>query len=416
MSDSVSINSLENGLILLHDYCKNMQTVAVRLLVRFGTRYEREKFGMAHFIEHMMFKGTNKRNYKQIAIEVEQIGADLNAYTSKEHTVYTINVLKDYLPTALEILSDLIVNSTFHQQEVDKERNVILQEIAECIDDPEEYLFDQFSDLCFKNQPMGHNILGTPESLKEITRDDLIATKERYYNAQNILISIAGEVELKSIVDLLNKNFGNLSLGNKEDFELAQFTPGAIMLNRELEQSHVLIGLESVSYNHPQFYSQQLFSMILGGGMSSRLFQEIREQRGLAYHVSSFTTSYPDIGIFGVNASSLSDNLETLITVMIDVIKSMRDIEEEELNRVKQQFKASSLMAQDSVSFRAEYLLNSYIKYHKIIPISQIVAKVTKISKSEVEDYYHFLKQSKIALGIIGNNNKDEYYNLINLT
>ena len=398
------IIKLENNTTIILDHEPSSHSFTMLCNISFGSRYEEPKYyGMAHFIEHMLFKGTKKRNAKQIAQEVEFVGGDINAYTTYENTSYSILMLKEYTELAIDIISDMVINSNFPPEEIERERSVILQEIYECIDDPYEYLSDNFVINTFKDQKLGHNILGTIETVSNISRDDLIHWKNKIYTGNNIVISISGNFNLEIAKKLISENFDSLPAGQKLDLEYSEFTPNITHLSRELEQIHLQIGFKYVDINHEHFYAAQLFSSILGSGMSSRLFQEIREKLGLAYGISSYTAIYKDIGTLNIGVSTSNEHIPKLQEKLTEVINSMSKITEEELQKAKNQIRAASLLLYESNSGRSSYLLSSYLKHGEIVPISDIVKKINAINTTDLNVIFEkFIKQNQLSIVSLG--------------
>lgn len=398
------IIKLENNTTIILDYAPSSHSFTMLCNIAFGSRYEDPKYyGIAHFIEHMLFKGTQKRNAKQIAQEVEFVGGDINAYTTYENTSYSILMLKEYTELAIDIISDMVINSNFPVEEIERERSVILQEIYECIDDPHEYLSDNFIINTFKDQKLGHNILGTIETVSNISRDDLMNWKNKTYTGNNIVICISGNFDLEIAKKLISENFGKLPAGEKLLLENSAFTPNVTHLTRDLEQMHLQIGFKYVDINHEYFYAAQLFSSILGSGMSSRLFQEIREKLGLAYGIYSYTSIYKDIGTLNIGVSTSNEHVPKLQEKLTEVINSMSKIKDEELQKAKNQIRAASLLLYESHSGRSTYLLSSYIKHGKIISIDDIVKKINSISITDLNLIFEkFIKQNQLSIVSLG--------------
>ncbi len=281
-------SALPNGLRVASEYLPGVESVAVTVSVNVGARYENpQEGGISHLLEHMAFKGTSKRNARQIAEEFDNIGGQFNAYTSLEHTVYYAKVLKEHAHIAVDILSDILQNSLFDEQELIREKEVILQEIAMHHDTPDDLIFDLFDAVAFPDQPMGRSILGTAQKVSAITREEMIAKMQKHYRPGRMVLSLAGNLRHEQAVQWAGEYFSNTGISEQTAPEPAAYQGGDTRQSRKLEQLHLVAGLQGVSLEHPDYYALQLFSAILGGGMSSRLFQEIREIRGLAYTLNS---------------------------------------------------------------------------------------------------------------------------------
>src|SRR3990167_1654439 len=319
---TVRITTLENGLRVITDNIPGVATATLGLWVQVGARYEPAALnGISHFLEHMAFKGTATRTAKQIAEEIENVGGHLNAYTSRENTAYHARVLAADVPLALELIADIIQNSTFEEQEVARERNVILQEIGQTLDTPDDIIFDYFQEIAFPNQPLGRSILGKPAIVEKISGDDLRNYINQEYTASRMVFAAAGAVTHDQIVDLCQKHFVKLPTHPTKDYEKAMYKGGNFFEKKELEQVHLLVGFESCPYGHPAYFPFAVFSNLLGGGMSSRLFQEVREKRGLVYSISCFNSVFRDTGIFGIYAGTSEEKVSELIPVTKGVLQ-----------------------------------------------------------------------------------------------
>ncbi|MBN8828356.1 MAG: insulinase family protein [Sphingobacteriia bacterium] len=407
------IHTLDNGIVLLTEHIPNSYTLAIRICFKFGSRYEPvEKKGIAHFLEHMLFKGTSRRTSKDIVEEVDLVGGDINAFTGRENTVYTLTILNEHLELGLDILSDILINSTFPLEEIEKERQVILQEIAQYVDEPEEFLFDSFFESTFKNQPLGHNILGTIETVNNIHKEDLLKFVNEFYVADNVIISIAGDLSKYNTPKLVNKFFASMPSNPKDkSFIKSSFTPSFLSLKRELEQSHYIVGYKGVGSLDEDYYNLQLISIILGGGMSSRLFQEIREKQALAYSIGSYTYNYSDTGLIIISASTIHEKIPQLNDGIINVIKSMSEIQDKELEKAKKQYTASLKMAYDSITSRANFLLNQYLKENKVVTIEELLKKIDNIRLVDLyQTFERIFTKPEISLGILGETFENTLY------
>ncbi len=351
-----NITTLDNGLKISSVHMPDTDTVSLSIWVKTGSRNETEKQnGISHFLEHMAFKGTSKRSAKEIAETFDNIGGFINAATSREHTIYYTKVLKDNVSVAIDVLSDIIQNSVFDKEELERERGVILQEIAMTNDTPDDIVFDYFQETAYQNQALGRSILGPIKNVSNFNSQDLVNFIQSQYSSTDMLFSVAGKITANEVEDLAQKYFTSLKKFAKAENLNASYTGGSFIQNRDLEQVHLLIGFEGISYLSQDIYAIQLLSILLGGGMSSRLFQEVREKRGLAYSVYSFQSTYRDTGLFSIYASTDPKDMNQLIQVVSEVINNATlSISEEELIRAKNQAKAALLMGYESSSFRAD--------------------------------------------------------------
>ena len=379
---------LINKLNIVTDYMPSAETVSVKIMVKIGSRYENEKNnGISHFLEHMAFKGTKTRSAMQIAEEFDMIGGNFNAYTSKEHTVYYAKVLKDDIKLAVNILSDIVQNSIFAEVEIQKEKKVILEELAHTKDTPDDYIFDLFQEKIFPNQALGRPVIGSEQFINNVTRADLVNYVNENYSRDNIIISCAGHFDENAFNKLIEEKFAFLVEDKSGDCEKANYIGGEIRFEKDLEQVHLVIGFPGLSYVDKDFYTQQVLSVILGGGMSSRLFQEIREKRGLAYHISTFSLSYYDTGAFCVYSATNPDSVNELIEATAEQFKLAIDtIKEDELKRAKAQVKASLLMSQESSSARAERIAWNYAVFGRIVSLDEIIGKIEAISTGDIKN------------------------------
>lgn len=416
-TENVEINTLDNGLRIISQKMNETEAVTIEIWTGVGSRYERaEQNGISHFLEHMAFKGTKTRNAKQIAEDFDNIGGQLNAFTSREHTVYYAKVLKENFTDAADLLADIIQNSIFEQQEIERERNVVLQEIAMTNDAPDDIIFDLYQGTAFSDQPIGRPILGPSKLVANFTKEDLTGYVDEHYNAGNLILSVAGNIEHKTVLDFAKKSLSSINKGNRSDRVSAKYSGGEHREERDLEQVHMTFGFEGISYLNEDVYKVQLLSCILGGGMSSRLFQEIREKRGLAYAVSSFNSSYLDSGTFTVYSATSPDKINVLINAVCDEMKrATDDITEAELKKAKAQAKAGLLMAQESCSNRADALGRRLMCYGKYISNQEILDKMNSTTVGDVKEILEkIITSSKPTLAAIGKLDKLEDYGIIN--
>ena len=312
------------------------------------------------------------------------VGA-LNAYTSREHTAYYARMLADDLPLATEMISDILQHSVFTSEELEKERHVILQEIGEVEDTPSDLIFDLFQSTAYPDQPIGRSILGPEEIVATLSRDALFDHMGKHYGPSRMLVSASGKVDHDEIVAMVERLFTDLPTVNEEVAEPAVYQGGESRMERDLEQVHICLGLDAFSYRDPDFYALQLFSTALGGGMSSRLFQELRENRGLCYSVFSFTGLHKDSGLFGIYAGTGADEAAELLSLMGDEIRKLAErIDEEELKRARAQLKASLMMSLESCFAVCEDMAKQHLCFGNRLSASEIVAKIEEVDREDI--------------------------------
>lgn len=365
----------------------HLESVSLGVWVKAGSRCEFDaEHGISHLLEHMAFKGTKSRTARQIAEEVETVGGDMNAATSVEQTGYFVRVLKDDVPLAADILADILQNSLFREEELRREQHVIVQEIGASHDDPDHYVFDLFQGAAFPEQAIGRNILGTVDSVRGFTGDDLRAYMDRNYVGERMVLAAAGNLDHDQLVDIASKKFAGFRANGAAEPTAARYVGGEHRLERDHEQAHIILGLEGRPYNSDGFYAAQILSGILGGGMSSRLFQQVREARGLCYSIYAFHWAFADSGIFGVAAATNESDLGTLLPVILDELNAAtRDITEEEVVRARNQIRAGLLMALESPSARAGQLARQQILWGRPIPLEETVARIEKVDAARVK-------------------------------
>jgi predicted Zn-dependent peptidase len=360
----------------------HLQTASLGVWVGSGSRDERaDEHGISHLLEHMAFKGTTRRSARQIAEEIEAVGGDLNAATSIETTAYYARVLRADVPLALDILSDILADPAFDPEELRREQNVIVQEIGAAEDTPDDLIWDKLQEVAFAEQPIGRSILGTPATVRSFDRARLATYLSRNYRGPDMVIAAAGAVDHQAVVDRVARAFASFAGPPAPPPEPARFVGGSHIETRDLEQAHIALAMHGVPQRDPNLYSLQVFTNVLGGGMSSRLFQEVREQRGLCYSIYTFHSPYNDSGVFGLYAGTDAADVGELMRVVVDEIKAAAEtVTEEEIGRAKVQMKAGLLMALESSSARAEQLARQIINWGRPIPLDEIVAKIEAVS------------------------------------
>jgi len=355
---TTQLSTLANGLQVASDRIDTVDTVSLGIWVDVGTRHERADInGVAHFLEHMAFKGTKRRSALAIAEEIEAVGGHLNAYTSRESTAYYAKMLKEDVPLALDILSDILQNSTFEPEEIERERAVILQEIGQANDTPDDIVFDHFQECAYPDQAMGRPVLGRPEIIRKIERDTVVGYLRDHYGARRMVLAAAGNLDHERIAELAGDLLGSFAAERQVTTEPASYAGGERREQRDLEQLHLVLGFPGVVLGDPDYYAACVLSTAFGGGMSSRLFQEIREKRGLVYAIHSFVHGYRDGGLFGIYAGTgEAEAAELLPAICTEVLRLEDGLTPVELNRAKTQMKAGLLMSLESTSARCEQL------------------------------------------------------------
>jgi predicted Zn-dependent peptidase len=332
-------------------------------------------------LEHMAFKGTERRSARAIAEAIENVGGQLNAYTSREHTAYYARVLADDLPLAVDLLADILQHSTFDEGELARERTVILQEIGQVQDTPDDLVFDLFQETAYPGQSLGRSILGPAEIVGAMPRAALVDYMAHHYRPEHLVLAAAGKVEHGRLVELADRLFRELPTPGPHTAERARYEGGECREERDLEQAHLLLGLPAFSYMDDDFYALQVLSTMLGGGMSSRLFQEVRENRGLCYTINAFHMPYSDTGLFALYAGTDEADAPELMRVVIGEIGNATEtLNDTEIARAKAQLKAGLLMALESSEARIGQLGRQMLAYGRPIPLDEIVAKVDAVT------------------------------------
>ena len=412
---SIRVTTLPNGLRVATDTMPDVQSVSLGCWVGVGTRNEAASVnGVAHLVEHMLFKGTRSRSAFRISEEIENVGGQLNAYTTREQTAYYAKVLHEDAPLALDILSDMIQHSTLDAEELVRERTVVLQEIGQSADTPDDIIFDHFQSTAYPGQAIGRPVLGSAEIVGALPREALVDYIAGHYGAPGMVLSAAGRIEHDRMVDLAFKAFGDLPSGPPPKPEPARYTGGDFREDRDLEQMHLVLGFDGVGVHDPDFYAHSVLSTLLGGGMSSRLFQEVREKRGLVYSIYTFTGGYHDGGLFGVYAGTGEDEVAELVPVVCDEIAKVgADVTEDEVARARAQLKAGTLMALESTMSRCEQLGQQILIYDRPVPVDEIVAKIDGVDRDAVVKAASRLRASRPTVAALGPIAKLESYDRI---
>ncbi len=382
------ISTIVNGIAVLTEYFEHVESVSLAVTAGAGARDEtKAQNGIAHMLEHMAFKGTGRRTSRQIAEAIEAVGGDLNAATSMETTSYQARVLKQDWPLAVDVLGDIITDPVFAEDELAMEKDVILQEIAAANDTPDDLVYELGQKKAFPDQAIGRAILGESEQVAGYCDRDLIVFRDQHYHGGKIVVSAAGKIDHDEFVDQVAEKLGGMKAGKKDGREAARFAGGLSIAEREhLDQTHILLSFPTVGYRDDDIYAIQVLSVILGGGMSSRLFQDVREARGLCYAIYSHVSAYEDKGMFSIYAGTAPDKVGELIEVASDSLLSMtKSCKMHELQRARNQIKAALLMSLESPAARADQIARQYLAFGKVREIAEIIAKIEAVSLEDIK-------------------------------
>ncbi|MBR0556681.1 insulinase family protein [Ciceribacter sp. L1K23] len=386
----VECTRLPSGLTVVTETMPHLESVALGTWIKSGARDETEaEHGIAHLLEHMAFKGTKSRTAREIAEQIENVGGELNAATSTETTAYYARVLKDDVPLAVDILADILTDSVFDEDELMREKHVILQEIGAANDTPDDVVFDRFSETAFSGQTVGRAILGTPETVNGFTSDQIRAYLSRNYTTDRMFVVAAGAVDHDKFVRQVEERYATLQTKPEvaPTVAPARYTGGEVRETRDLMDAQLLLGFEGRAYHMRDFYCSQILANILGGGMSSRLFQEVRETRGLCYSVYAFHWGFSDTGVFGIHAATGGENLPELMPVIIEELrKASESIDQQEIDRSRAQIRAQLLMGQESPAARAGQIARQMMLYGRPISNQEMMERLEGITVERLTD------------------------------
>lgn len=402
---TVRQDQLANGFRIVSEHMPGLQSAAIGIWVTAGGRHERiEQNGIAHFLEHMAFKGTKRRSALEIAEAIEDVGGYINAYTSREVTAYYARVLKDDVALGLDVIGDIVLNPIFDPREIEVERGVILQEIGQAHDTPDDVIFDWLQEESYRDQPLGRTILGPVERVRAFSREDLSAFVSEHYGPEQMILSAAGAVDHDKLVRLASEMFGHLKPCKGLIPAPARFTGGEARHDKALEQAHFALAFEGPGYRDDAIYTAQIYSSALGGGMSSRLFQEVREVRGLCYTIFAQTGAYADTGTTTIYAGTSAEQLGELATITIDEMKrAAEDMSEAEVARARAQMKAGMLMGLESPSNRAERLARLVQIWGTVPSLEETVARIDAVTTADVRAFAETMAVSApAALALYG--------------
>jgi len=418
----IQVHELSNGLRVVMEAIPFVRSVSFGVWVRTGSRNETPEIsGISHFVEHMLFKGTDKRSAADIADTMDAVGGQLNAFTSKEYTCYFTRTLDTHFDVALDVLSDMFFNSKLEQSEINKESNVILEEIGMYEDTPEDLAVDLLQFKSFPGNPLGMSILGTPQTVESFTTEDFRQFIKRRYSPKNVVIAVAGNINEAEVLQKISAAFGQYkSEEDNEEEKTAVYVPGFSLKEKDIEQVHLCMGFPGIKSGIDESYALAAVNTIFGGGMSSRLFQKIREQHGLVYSVYSYNASYYDTGIFLVYAALTPDNVFEVLRLISEEVRGMftDKITKEQLSKAKEQLKSNFLLSLENAASRMNSIGRTLLMLNKVITPDELVEKIDAI---DLDAFYavcnKIFMMDKISLSLVGKKvgelNKEELSNAV---
>ncbi|GAA0365810.1 M16 family metallopeptidase [Bacillus horti] len=385
----IKTHTFSNGLRLVMEKIPSVRSVSLGIWIGTGSRYEIEKNnGISHFIEHMLFKGTSSRTAREIAEEFDSIGGHLNAFTSKEYTCYYAKVLDQHLPKAIDVLADMFFNSTFDEGELEKEKNVVLEELKMYEDTPDDVVHDLIAKATYYDHSLGYTILGQEDVINSLRPDDLRQYMNKHYTPHNTVIAVAGHFEEQELVERIESYFSDFNAQEESNTTgLPEVTHHHLFRKKDTEQAHFCLGFKGVAIGEQDIYPLILLNNILGGSMSSRLFQEIREERGLAYSIFSYHSSFKDTGSVHLYSGTAPQQLEEVYNVSVDILHSLatKGITEKELHNGKEQLKGNLMLSLESTNSRMSRIGKNELMLRKHYSLDEIIAKVEALSKERVD-------------------------------
>jgi predicted Zn-dependent peptidase len=403
----ITKSTLKNGIQVVSESIPHSHSVAIGIWVTNGSRHDKRDInGVAHFIEHLLFKGTKKRTALDIAREIDSVGGVLNAFTCREYVCYYAKVLNDSLPKVIELLSDIFLHSTFDPTEIEKERKVVLQEIRMLRDSPESYIHELFCQSFWKSHPLGMSIAGTEESVGRLSRDVILNSRNERFRTEDIIISAAGKVSHPELVTLLEALFADVEEGScKKDPELPVCEKRMEIINKDLEQVHLCIGTKALPQDSPQRYVGYILNTILGGSISSRLFQEVREEKGLAYSVYSYVLSHSDTGTLVVYAGTKQEKLLEVIDIILQQFRALKNepITNAELEFAREHLKGNLLLSLESTDNRMTKLAKNEIYFGRQVSLPEIITALERVTARNVMDLCReMFRDEYLTLEVLG--------------
>ena len=390
--ESVTKTTLPNGLRIVTEKIDSVKSISVGVWVKTGSRNETDKqAGVTHFLEHMLFKGTDKRTAYDIALSMESVGGYLNAFTSSEYTCYFARCVNTQMERALDVLSDMVLHPSFPEEEVEKEKKVVIEEMKMYRDSPDDYLFEEFSSKMFKGHELGRPILGFENTVSEFKREDLYDYMADRYVPGNMLVSVAGNVEHDKAVELVSDYLGRMpdKPVNGTPQPLNGFKPERLELTKSIEQTHYILGRRGLNFDHDDKYLLLLANTVLGGGMSSRLHQNVREKYGYCYSIQTFNQSYTDAGMWGVYVGTDKEYVEHVHELVVAELEKMRSepVPEKELEEAKSQLKGKLLLSQENTSNRMMRLAKSELYFDRFVTLDELVENIDAVTAEQVQAF-----------------------------
>ncbi len=395
---TVEVSRLANGLTVVTDPMPHLKTAAVALTVNAGSRHETlAQHGIAHMLEHMAFKGTTTRSAADIVGAIEDVGGSLNAATSHENTVYAARILAGDVPLAVNLIADIIENSRLEHDELTREQGVVLSEIGEAEDTPDDLVFEMMSEAAFPDQPLGRPILGTRDSVRAMTPDSIRDYLTDHYRPGAMILSAAGAVDHAGFVALAQRAFATTDTTPPSPFDTATYAGGMTARARDIDQTHLVLGFESAATGTADFFTAEIAATVLGGGMSSRLFQEAREKRGLCYSIYAFNWGFADTGLFGIYAGADANDADELASVIHGEAAAMAgNVSADEISAARAQAKAGLLMSLESCASRAEQIARHLVVFGRVLEADDLVARVEAVEEADVRRFMARLTQSAV--------------------
>jgi predicted Zn-dependent peptidase len=400
--------TLDNGLTLATEAMPHVRSVAIGVWLKRGSRHEAEpQSGISHFIEHMVFKGTKNRSAERIAAEVDQIGGHMDAFTAKEYASFHLKVLDRHLPLAVDILSDIVLNPLFAVEEMAKEKKVIFEEINMVEDTPDDLVMEQFTEAFWPDHPLGRPILGTKRTVGKFGRNDLASFFRRVYHPGNIVIAAAGHLDHKKTLHLIEERFSKLPAGKSARNGPAPLPATKIVARskKELEQVHLCLGRPAYAQGHPNRYATYIMNTILGGSMSSRLFQNVREKRGLVYSISSGVTSYSDAGCLSVYAGTSVESVDEVIRLTVEELRRFKQepVPAEELLRAQEHLKGSLMLSLENTGSRMNNLARQEIYFGRPFSMDEVMAGIDSVTPEQVQKVANEIFDGELTMSLLGN-------------
>ncbi|HZX47603.1 MAG TPA: pitrilysin family protein [Nitrospirota bacterium] len=403
---------LDNGIRVVAESIPSVKSVSLGIWVRVGSRDEEAKdAGISHFTEHMFFKGTAHRSAHDISLEMDSLGGELNAFTTRETTTFYVKVLDEHIAKGIEIISDLFLHSSMNRKDMEKEKQVVLEELKMVEDDPEDYIHDMHAKLVWDGNPLARPIVGSVETIKGLNRESMLGFIGIHYHPANIVISAAGNFEFSNLLKLLNKSFGKLRRKVTDNKRTnPELKNGIVVKNKSIEQVHLCLGTLGLPQNDKKRYALYALNSILGSSMSSRLFQEVREKRGLVYSIYSYLSSFTDSGVLNIYAGTSKESLPVVLELILKEIKKIRrnGISRKEMIRVKNQMKGNLMLGLESTSNRMSRIARDEIYSGRFYTTDDIIKEINRITPSQIQGLVNDLFKSEyLSLAILGPVKKD---------